>query len=586
MSDLIFQNIDLIIPDSIAGDKGNFCFQSLDKMHHKTNIENVPLQQQKEPENITQNILTNENNNIELKMEVDNNSILKESEVSKKLQEMKNQKKFFKNRIESSTLSSEIIYRDEFYFKDPSALNHDKKQDPINFKQLLDLLTLSHEYLQPLSFSLGQTHFCFKKENNKYVTKFPSPKLIPDDVFCKTSDYLTKADVYHGLEIHNKKGIVCVDKNILIRFRGIVSDMISQLLKRIFGGPPVSLNVKIFDTHSSLKRNLDAWSYAPHYLNKSANKEMSDKERFNNVIAFALSGLIITCKQLKPFNPQIGETFEGEFSDGTKLYGEHIGHYPTISLLYMVGPNKNFVVNFKADLEAITESFGGVIYIVIKGDVNIEFPKLGKKFMYRIPKMKLENCRSEEERNCYLVESMEIFDLTNEKKAIISFGYNEKSVCDLIGGIFHNINHPHPNGDMDKKFNEKFTKFLVKYNNETNQKTKKDLASKFPVVEQYISGSFVKELLIDGKKYWNIDEDIIYNIKPLKNVLPSDTRYREDLIWLYYALYYSRNKYEYDELMHISQSWKVETELIQRKEREIRAEHKKKHHYNQYYKNK
>lgn len=144
MSDLIFQNIDFIIPDSISGDKGNFCFQSLVKMHHKTNFENVPLKHLNEAENTTQNILTNENNNIELKMEINNNSVQKESEVNKKLQEMKNQKKFFKNQIESSILSSEISYRDEFYFKDPTALNHDKKLDPINFKQLLDLLTLSH----------------------------------------------------------------------------------------------------------------------------------------------------------------------------------------------------------------------------------------------------------------------------------------------------------------------------------------------------------------------------------------------------------------------------------------------------------
>ena len=33
--------------------------------------------------------------------------------------------------------------------------------------------------------------------------------------------------------------------NILGKFKGIVSDMIGQILKRLFGGPPVSLNVKM-----------------------------------------------------------------------------------------------------------------------------------------------------------------------------------------------------------------------------------------------------------------------------------------------------------------------------------------------------
>lgn len=579
MSDLIFQNIDFTKPDYILGDKDKFIFHACEVPKSKIEISNNDEKIVVIEDLISDNA-KNEINNIELKME----GTIKEikTEDKNEIIKHKNMKKIFKDKIESSTLSIDVNYRDEYFFTDPKAFDHDKKNDPIKFKELLDILVLSREKLHPLSFSLGQTHFCFKKENNKFVTKHPSPKLLPDDVFCRAPDFLKYNDVFNGLVIHNKKGIVCVDKNILVRFSGIVGDMISQLLKRIFGGPPVSLNVKIFDTQSSLKRNLEAWSYAPHYLSKASKIEMSDKERFNNVIAFALSGLIITCRQLKPFNPQIGETFEGEFSDGTKLYGEHIGHYPTISLLYMVGPNKDFIVSCKADLDAITESFGGVIYIVIKGDVKIEFPKINKSFMYRIPKMKLENCRSEEERNCFLVESMEIFDLTNSRKAIISFGYDEKSICSIIGAVFHN-NHE-LGKEMDKKFNEKFTKFLIKYNNETNEKKKKEMALKFPVIEQNISGSFVHELKIDNKTYWNINEDIIYNLKPIKNVLPSDTRYREDLIWLYYALYYSRNKYEYDELMAISQAWKVETELIQRKEREIRAEHKKKYHYNQYFK--
>lgn len=50
-----------------------------------------------------------------------------------------------------------------------------------------------------------------------------------------------------------------------------------------------------------------------------------------------------------------------------------------------------------------------------------------------------------------------------------------------------------------------------------------------------IEGSWLRSLIIDGKKYWDIDEDLPDRFKPLlENVAPSDWRYREDLIWLKY----------------------------------------------------
>ena len=51
-----------------------------------------------------------------------------------------------------------------------------------------------------------------------------------------------------------------------------------------------------------------------------------------------------------------------------------------------------------------------------------------------------------------------------------------------------------------------------------------------------IEGSWLHNLYIDGKKYWDIDQDIPWRQVPAvgNEVLPSDWRYREDLIWLKY----------------------------------------------------
>jgi hypothetical protein len=64
-----------------------------------------------------------------------------------------------------------------------------------------------------------------------------------------------------------------------------------------------------------------------------------------------------------------------------------------------------------------------------------------------------------------------------------------------------------------------------------------------------IEGSWLRSLKIDGRKYWDIDQDIPERFKPcLDNVAPSDWRYREDLLWL---------KYDH---MKIAAQWKVRME--------------------------
>lgn len=49
------------------------------------------------------------------------------------------------------------------------------------------------------------------------------------------------------------------------------------------------------------------------------------------VIAFAFSGLYICTAQYKPFNPILGETLQGKYPDGTKIFCEHTSHHPPIT---------------------------------------------------------------------------------------------------------------------------------------------------------------------------------------------------------------------------------------------------------------
>ena len=91
----------------------------------------------------------------------------------------------------------------------------------------------------------------------------------------------------------------------------------------------------------------------------------------------------------------------------------------------------------------------------------------------------------------------------------------------------------------------------------------------------YISGSWLKEFIVDGQKLWNIDEDIPYWIQPVKKSIPSDGRFREDLIWLYRSFYCAKSEKERLKYETLAQEWKLLIEKLQREERELKAKQKK-----------
>jgi hypothetical protein len=77
-------------------------------------------------------------------------------------------------------------------------------------------------------------------------------------------------------------------------------------------------------------------SLAPDLLEKKACMTDDPVERFRHCVAFALSNSILYFDMEKPFNPILGETFQGVI-DGCPVYAEQISHHPPISSILLVG---------------------------------------------------------------------------------------------------------------------------------------------------------------------------------------------------------------------------------------------------------
>jgi hypothetical protein len=108
---------------------------------------------------------------------------------------------------------------------------------------------------------------------------------------------------------------------------------------------------------------------------------------------------------------------------------------------------------------------------------------------------------------------------------------------------------------------------IIYYTNGKDNKKERDRVSKIADVDEIICdmyGEAFDSLHIDGEEFWKIDKHIPSRIQFPKVCLPSDARYREDLIWLF------------NEDESFSQEWKSKLEVQQRKERANRLKCSKK----------
>lgn len=158
----------------------------------------------------------------------------------------------------------------------------------------------------------------------------------------------------------------------------------------------------------------DLWSGSAKYLMEAA--ECNDPlERFKKVITFSISSIYLCVGQNKPFNPLLGETHQGHFSNGIKFYCEHTSHHPPITNFLLEAPNGEFTlsgyyeITGKMGANHLISGLRGPNYLKFKDghQINFGFPsyRLGGTVMGE---------RSIEAIGCQIFE-----DITHNKKAVV-----------------------------------------------------------------------------------------------------------------------------------------------------------------------
>ncbi|KAL9652259.1 hypothetical protein ABK040_011919 [Willaertia magna] len=334
--------------------------------------------------------------------------------------------------------------------------------------------------------------------------------------------------------------------------RNSIWEMVRKLGSALLEGKDlvsVSLPVYVFEPRSFLQRLPDLWCF--HRLLNQASEEVDPVNRFVKVIGFAVSGLHQMCIAKKPFNPILGETFEAEFvhennnEKDIKVYLEQTSHHPPITAYELTGESFRMhgYCGYLASIRgnALKGGQTGPTYIDFKDGSTIEYDQpfiwlkgvcWGQRILDYYGKMTFTDKKNG--LSCDLVFN------PDEKGFISSFFSSQKTPSDFL------------RGEIKK-----------------NDKVIGVVEGSWLGIVQYFADTTIELLEKNSKssKYMNnLTKQEVFNIgnlvpkyaKPSDDPLPSDSRFRQDAIFLAQGD------------VKKSQEWKEILENKQRKERQLR----------------
>ena len=315
-------------------------------------------------------------------------------------------------------------------------------------------------------------------------------------------------------------GMVLVDPRVVENQRGVIVDVVKAVAACMVKGKGVvglSLPIRLFEPRSTIERMLDRWAFAPVFL--PGVERSGNVERFKRVIAMAVAGLHIRPSQEKPFNPLLGDTLQAQWPDGMQAYCEHTSHHPPVSNFFVQGAG--FTITRHYELSGRFK--GNSLLGSIVGPTTVAFAS-GQKVTYTYGDYRVGGMLYGT-RSANWEGEMHFIDKDSEITANIKFGPEQKQSL----------------------FRSRIGK-------------NDDFSGSISISGEDISVIEGKNLIIEGVELWNVEthKGVFHTFS--SHPLPSDWRYREDLIWLWRG-----NR-------QLAENWKHRIEERQRQDRHLRAQ--------------
>ena len=409
-------------------------------------------------------------------------------------------------------------------------------------------------------FILTRNSACgyFSFLNNK---KFSFDYSRPPPIYMKLEDLnerkqYDKTTVFSDFKIEKNGELKVTNEDIKERQRGVLKEVFANMATKLLEGKNIvglSLPVRIFEPRSHMERLVDSLHFFPFYMNLAKATKVTH-ERITYIMAAIISSAHHCLSQYKPFNPLLGETFVGQLDEKTSVYMEHINHHPPITAYLITGDGWKMHGRwlYNAELGPVrTKTFS-------EGWTHLIFDD-GDKYKFNQPAIVLKGLVIGT-RTIKPILSLCVVNESTCTKGVIKFGEKKKG---FMSGVLGSKKNEVVNG-LVYKYDPKIHDEAVEEKNWL--KMLKKLGSMPDVKEQLgkYTGSWIEEFKCDDKVVWNIDKNVKdysqhkFGVCPL----PSDVRFREDIIWLSYG----NEKY--------AQEWKVLLETQQREDRANRNKNK------------
>jgi len=387
-----------------------------------------------------------------------------------------------------------------------------------------------------------------------YDPKCPPPVYATYEELCQNYKHFNKEDIFKLIEITSAGEAKVIDLAAIKAMRGVLSELVKKILHRLATGKSifgVPFPVRIFEPQAFHEKLFDWMLYLGNYLPKAA--ESTDPiERMKYIVTFVISSMHnVTSKVRRPFNALMGETTQLEWPElGISACVEQTVHQPPSVNYYIVG--RGFKFWGKISLSLKVEPNAGVVHL--DGENHIQFSD-GQHIKFEWPYYRASGFMFGDRLGKF-INTAKFYDVQNKIKSIVKLGErgdNEKLPKKRVDTFIGKIYRYDPSQTEGKKLSQKQ---IAKIDNNYSDLTEQ-------ICELY--GQAFSYLVIDGKEFWNRDKDLPIRPVPVKNPLPSDNRFREDILWV------KRGN------LNFAQEWKEKLEERQRNDRKMRNKRKGKH---------
>lgn len=301
-----------------------------------------------------------------------------------------------------------------------------------------------------------------------------------------------KNDDYRIPDAHSSGGFALLDKEVISKYRSVAKEVLkrvgSQLLRGKVNLTSISFPIKCMGKLSHLQALSSILCVFPSYLTFSS-MQTDPVERMKWFLVAMISSHTATHHFDKPLNPILGETYTCECDDGSIAYCEQTSHKPPVTHAQFYGPNNCYVLSMYTGFAAKA------------GFNSITLNCVGKK-------------------------SVDYIDGTRI--------YCNTTPGDIFGNTFF--------GTLNHQFTGKI-EYIDDINNIYAVYTPGARRKVQDYIEGYIekdgarvcdiSGTYCGYLEFDDVRYWDVRDTLKFDVRHRqKEVLPSDSRYRTDLMSL------------------------------------------------------